>query len=187
MTSDESKIHSPAPKEFNSIPLAQTTFLVHSKSSRDPHKVIVSKNGKVQCDKACVNWCTYKLCSHSLAVAEKNGLLNALLTLFKSSKHSPNVTGLVNINMPSNAGEKRGTRKRKGTANSSSRHGKTVVFSSVLQPAQSLIGHPSPLKTRVCDPSSSQSSANVICFLLSHSDHPQLHQYTPVARPRQPA
>ena len=113
-TSDESKMWKlPAPKEVSSIPLAQTTFLVHSKSSRNPHKVIVSKNGKVQCDKACVNWCTYKLCSHSLAVAEKNGLLKAFLTLFKSSKRSPNVTGLVNINMPSNAGQKRKTRSSK--------------------------------------------------------------------------
>ena len=29
----------PAPKEANSIPSAQTTCLVHSTSSRDPHKV----------------------------------------------------------------------------------------------------------------------------------------------------
>ncbi len=187
-TNDESLMWKiPAPKETNSIPLAQTTFLVHSKSSRDPHKVTVSKNGKVQCDKACVNWCTYSLCSHSLAVAEKNGLLKAFLALFKSSKRSPNVTRLVNVNMPNNAGQKSGTRKRKGAANKSPQHGKTVIFSRILQPAQSLVGQPSPLQTRICQPSSSQSVANVNCFSSSYSDLTQLHQYAPIPRPRQPA
>ena len=114
-TNDESLMWKiPAPKETNSITSAQTTFLVHSKSSRDPHKVTISKNGKVQCDKACVNWCTYSLCSHSLAVAEKNGLLKAFLALFKSSKHSPNATRLVNLNMPNNAGQKSGTKEKRG-------------------------------------------------------------------------
>ena len=104
-----------------------------------------------------------------------------------SSKHSPNVTRLVNLNMPNNAGQKSGTRKRKGAANKSPQHGKTVIFSRVLQPAQSLVGQPSSLQTRVCQPSSSQSVANVNCFSSSYLDLTQLHQYAPIPRPRQPA
>ena len=37
-------------------------FMVHSTSSENPHRVMVCpKNGKVMCDKACVNWSTYNL------------------------------------------------------------------------------------------------------------------------------
>ena len=67
----------PAPEDANNGSSSKSTFLVHSKSSHEPHRVTVSTNGRVQCVKAYVNWCTYSLCSHSLAVAEKNVMLKA--------------------------------------------------------------------------------------------------------------
>ena len=105
-----------------------STFMVHSKSSSNPHKVILTKkSNRVQCDKACVNWSTYNLCSHCLMVAEISGILKSFIQWFNSRKRSPNLTALVNVNMPKNAGEKTGSKKRKGKANKSPSTGKAVV------------------------------------------------------------
>jgi hypothetical protein len=52
-TNDESltwKI--PAPEDANNGSSSKSTFLVHSKSSHELHRVTVSTNGRVQCDKA---------------------------------------------------------------------------------------------------------------------------------------
>ena len=45
-------------------------FMVESKTMVKPHYVTVAKNRKVTCND-CSGWNTYKICSHSLAVAEK--------------------------------------------------------------------------------------------------------------------
>ena len=78
------------------------TYLVHSRSNSNPHKVIwTKKTNRVQCDKACVNWSTYTLCSHCLTVAEINGILKEFLQWFKNRKRAtPNLTALINVNMP---------------------------------------------------------------------------------------
>ena len=105
-----------------------STFMVHSKSSSNPHKVILTKKSiRVQCDKACVNCSIYNLCSHCLVVAEISGILKSFIQWFNSRKRSPNLTALVNVNMPKNAGEKTGSKKRKGKANKSPSIGKAVV------------------------------------------------------------
>ncbi|CAB4018508.1 G- -signaling modulator 1 [Paramuricea clavata] len=65
-------------------------FVVHSTSSENPHRVIVyPKSGKVTCDKACVNWSTYSLCSHTLAVSENIERLKEFLAWFKKQKRVP--------------------------------------------------------------------------------------------------
>ena len=46
--------------------------MVESKTMVKPRYVTVAKNGKVTCND-CPGWNAYKICSHSLAVAEKNG------------------------------------------------------------------------------------------------------------------
>ena len=59
-------------------------FMVHSQTSRDPYTVFIyPKTGKVQCDKGCVNWATYTMCSHTLAAAEKMGTLKEFLKCSK--------------------------------------------------------------------------------------------------------
>ena len=110
--------------------------MVHSRSSRDPHSVqVYLKTGKVQCDKGCTIWATYGMCSHTLAAAEKMGVLKEFLNWFKGKRRSPNLSAIANVNMPKNAGQKVGTRKRKGGSNKTLTERRQVVRSRVLQPA----------------------------------------------------
>ena len=110
------------------------TFLVHSTSSENPHKVeAFPESGKVSCDQSCTGWKLYSLCSHTVAVAETLKLLKAFLKWFKKKKNSPNLTALANINMPQNKGSKRGTRKRKGAANKQPTEGLTVLSKRLTQ------------------------------------------------------
>ena len=70
------------PSEEGSDRSAPLRVMVHSRSSRDPHSVQVyhnDKTGKVQCDKGCANWTTNSMCSHTLAAAEKMGILKEFL------------------------------------------------------------------------------------------------------------
>ena len=125
-------------------PSCPIRYMVHSQTSREPHTVLVyPKSGKVQCDKGCVSWSTYSLCSHTLAVAEKEGALKEFLKWFKSRKRSPNLSGLANVNMPNNAGQKTGTRKRKGGSNKSSTD-RNIVRNRVLQPTSAPVNDSCP-------------------------------------------
>ena len=42
------------------------------------------------------------MCSHTLAAAEKTGVLKEFLNWLKSKKRSPNLSGIANVNMPKN-------------------------------------------------------------------------------------
>ena len=77
------------------------------------------------------------MCSHTLAAAEKMGVLKEFLNLnwFKGKRRSPNLSAIANVNMPKNAGKKVGTRKRKGGSNKTLTEGRQIVRSRVLQPA----------------------------------------------------
>ena len=124
------------PSDEGSDRSAPVRVMVYSRSSRDPHSVqVYLKTGKVQCDKGCANWATYSMCSHTLAAAEKMGVLKEFLNWFKGKKRSPNPSAIANVNMPKNAGQKVGTRKRKGGSNKTLIEGRQVVRSRVLQPA----------------------------------------------------
>jgi hypothetical protein len=105
------------------------TYLVHSRRNSNPHKVVwTKKTNRVQCDKPCINLSTYTLCSHCLTVAEINGILKEFLQWFKNRKRTaPNLTTLINVNMPQNAGEKPTPKNRKGRANKAPSVGKTVA------------------------------------------------------------
>ena len=110
------------------------TFMVHSTSSENPHKVVAFPgSGKVSCDQSCTGWKLYSMCSHTVAVAETLKLLKAFLKWFKERKKSPNLTTLANINMLQNKGSKRGTRKRKGAANKQPTEGLTVLSKRLTQ------------------------------------------------------
>jgi hypothetical protein len=47
-------------------------YMVESETMAKPHYVSVAKNGKVTYTD-CPGWSAFKICSHSLTVAEKNG------------------------------------------------------------------------------------------------------------------
>ena len=110
------------------------TFMVHSSSSENPHKVLAfPESGKFSCDQSCTGWKLYSLCSHTVAVAETLKLLKEFLKWFKKRKKPPNLTTLANINMPQNKCSKRGTRKRKGAANKLPTDGLTVLSKRLTQ------------------------------------------------------
>ena len=111
-------------------------FMTHSKSSRDPRQVEVNlKTGKAQCDKGCISWATYGMCSHTLAAAETAGSLKQFLQWFKGRKRTANLSAISNLNMPKNSGQKVGTRKRKGASNKPPSEGRAPSCSRVLQPS----------------------------------------------------
>ena len=110
-------------------------------------------------------------------------MLKAFLNWFKNSKRFPNLTGLVNVNMPNNAGKKLGTRKRKGASNKPTPQRKNSRVNRLLQPTQSFIGHPSTFQTGSRHLSSFQSATNQ--FSPSYS---ALGQFQPCqTAPCQPA
>ena len=88
-------------------------FMVHSKTTRNPRQVQVNvKSGKAQCDKDCVNWASYSMCSHTLAAAETADSLKEFLHWFKGRKRSPKLSAISNLNMPKNCDQKDGTQRR---------------------------------------------------------------------------
>ena len=75
------------------------------------------------------------MCSHTLAAAEKMGVLKEFLNWFKGKRRSPNLSAIANVNMPKNAGQTVGTRKRKGGSDKTLTEARQIVRSRVLQPA----------------------------------------------------
>ena len=114
-------------------PRAQSASLSTVKYLMTLTVFIYPKTGKVQCDKGCVNWATYTMCSHTLAAAEKMGTLKEFLNWFKTKNHLPNLAAIANVNMPKNSGQKVGTRKRKGGSNKPSTVERNVFCNRVLQ------------------------------------------------------
>ena len=62
-------------------------FMVPSTSSgSNPHRVKINENGLVECDEQCLRFKCYKICSHSVAVAEFHGVLHQFIDKFKEKK-----------------------------------------------------------------------------------------------------
>ena len=74
--------------------------MVKSTSGVRPHLVIPKHNGEYVCDSTCANWRSLGICSHSVAVAEKNDELQQFVTWFRQAKKRPNLTKLVLTGMP---------------------------------------------------------------------------------------
>lgn len=66
------------------------------------HKVLHKGNCKFTCNNSCVNWATYKLCAHTLAVAEGHEETKLFMNN-AASKVKPDVTALALLS-PSDAG-----------------------------------------------------------------------------------
>lgn len=109
------------PGEIVKAPIASGNgniyYAASTSNPETPHQVrIIGKSGQFSCDKNCLRWSTFKVCSHVLAVAEHVGSLKTFLTWFGKAQRAPNYTALSNSNMPSNRGKKatKATQKRKG-------------------------------------------------------------------------
>ena len=97
--------------------LASQARTVISKSRLGFHTVVPGKGGRFTCDN-CPNYKSLGICSHTVAVAEANGVLPEFITWFRRSKNvTPNLTKLLTSDMPQGRGRKggKGPRRRKDT------------------------------------------------------------------------
>ena len=82
------------------------SFMVESSSKKDrPHLVLRGKNGSFKCDRTCPNFNALKLCSHTVAAANRNKELKIFLSKYKPSF---NITGMILTDMPKKPGRKGG-------------------------------------------------------------------------------
>ena len=99
---------------ITSFPGMQNAYLVESKSNpKEPHKLKVYSNGNVECVNNCLQYKSYKICLHSVAIAEKYACLKTFVALVKKDPASLN--SLVNSRQLVNTGKKTisSTQKRK--------------------------------------------------------------------------
>ena len=64
------------------------------------------KGGKFACDNSCPNYKSFGLCSHTVAVADVNGMLSAYIEYYKKQKKIPNLSALAKTGMPTGRGRK---------------------------------------------------------------------------------
>ena len=81
--------------------------------------VKIRGRGDVSCEPSCLRWSSYKLCGHTIAVAEKEGFLMGFIKKYAKSSREPNLTSLATHDMPKGRGKKatKATQRRKGSAN----------------------------------------------------------------------
>ena len=105
-------------------------FMVESKTMVRPHYVSVAKNGKVTCNE-CPGWNAYKICAHSLAVAEKISRTSDFLKWLRAkSPQQMNLTSLVTSDSNKGVGRKGSkpsTTRRKGGRNTSKAPPRVIV------------------------------------------------------------
>ena len=65
------------------------------------------------CDPQCPQWVSLKICSHTLAVAEKTGQLSPFLHWYTTASQQINITSVGMLNMPKGRGQKGGVPKWK--------------------------------------------------------------------------
>ena len=99
-----------SPGSIKSSPVDGNTacsLIVASYSNPDsPHVVKFNSSGKYECDVNCIKYKSYKICSHTVAVAEHKSELKNFVEYFK--KHSKSkVNDLVDANMSSKVGQKK--------------------------------------------------------------------------------
>ena len=91
-------------------------FMVPSTTSAfNPHRVKINENGLVECDEQCLRFKCYKICSHSVAVAEFHGVLHQFIDKFKEKKKRK-ISCIVDVRVPPKVGTKKtkATQWRKG-------------------------------------------------------------------------
>ena len=85
--------------------LANSKMVCSYNNLRKPHLVTFFKNGKLTCD--CINYGTKHICAHTLATAEKLGLLYKFIEWYKKTNQSPNLWNLVKASgVPKSPGSK---------------------------------------------------------------------------------
>ena len=90
-----------------------SAWSVQSFSSPVPHFVTSKESGQFMCDAQCPQWVSLKICSHTLAVAEKTGQLSPFLHWYTTASQQINVTSVGMLNIPKGRGQKGSIPKRK--------------------------------------------------------------------------
>ena len=91
-------------------------FMVPSTTSAsNPHRVKRNENSLVECDEQCLRFKCYKICSHSVAVADFHGVLYRFIDKFKEKKKRK-INCVVDVKVLLNLGTKKAkaTQQRKG-------------------------------------------------------------------------
>ena len=91
-------------------------YLAKSESNpSQPHHIKLNKNGSFACDTSCTKFKSYRICSHTTAVAEKEKYLEKFLWFVRSNQAK--FSDLVNADVSKNTGKKRqeATLRRKDT------------------------------------------------------------------------
>ena len=78
-------------------PLAR---MVESTSGNKSHLVSPGKGGKFTCDSECPNYKSFATCSHVIAVAEVNCMLEEFISQFQKLKKVPNLSALAKTGYP---------------------------------------------------------------------------------------
>ena len=86
---------------------------VLSHRSENPHIVRPKSDGQFVCDSNCPQWSSSKICSHTVAVAEKNNCLQNFINWYIRSAPQVNITNLAMAGMPSGRGKKKNQVQRK--------------------------------------------------------------------------
>lgn len=148
-------------------------FMIASQTSARPHFVQIAKSGKATCDAECLMFKTAKLCSHTVAGAEKSAVLNKFVSWFvKNGPKAINLTSLVTFDSAQGTGKKSrqaATARRKG-----GRSSKQPTVTTVIDRPLNVNG----TSVNVLTPAS-QDEQQV------HALPQQLLQQTPLSVPRQ--
>ena len=86
--------------------------MVLSYSQVAPHLVQAKSDGQYVCDSSCQQWLSSQLCSHTVAVAERNGDLSSFLQWYIKYAKNPNISTLAMSGLPRGRGRKGGKAKR---------------------------------------------------------------------------
>lgn len=90
-------------------------WFVASEDSSKPHSVQVVDSGRITCDEQCIRWARHNICSHSIAVAEKNGMLLKYPQWFRNRRKTGILTKMAEVRTPKCSGQKnKATQRRKG-------------------------------------------------------------------------
>ena len=108
--------------------------LVSSDSRQQPHVILNPGMQRYVCGTPCFQFQTFKICSHTLAVAADNNELSQFIAYFIETYRSPNLAAAATANVSRHSGKKPGqtSRKRKATPVASSALNNRPTLKEVL-------------------------------------------------------
>ena len=95
-----------------------SAFFVTNEADPSQPLMVLLKGTRFKCQGKCQKFAAYKICAHTISVAEKLGELGNMLSNFNRENHF-SITRLASTDHPKDAGKKatKATQRRKGAAN----------------------------------------------------------------------